>query len=140
MQGLYLLLHLLTRVAFKLDASYSFVVASCVMDLGLEVEASREARYGCSSSEGRARVDLIGRDCELEISEIFLMVDPGIWVPQYGIIAFMCTVTLHNMGVSAWSGFLRGLFGGLTNNIIYRSVSTTTSEGCPIDILGGLSI
>ena len=110
------------------------------MDLGLEVKAFREARYGCSSLGGRARVDLIGRDCELEISEILLMVDLGIWVPQYGIIAFMCTVTLHNMGVSAWSGFLRGLFGGLTNNIIYRSVSTTTSEGCLIDILGGLSI
>ena len=62
------------------------------------------------------------------------MVDPGIWVPQYGIIAFMCTITLHNMGVSAWSGFLRGLLGWLTNNIIYRSVSTTTSEGCPYDI------
>ena len=25
-------------------------------------------------------------------------------------------------------------FGGLTNNIIYRSVSTTTSEGCPYNI------
>ena len=123
-----------------MDASYTFVVASCVMELGLEVKAFREARYGCSSLGGRARVDLIGRDCELEISEILLRVDPRIWVPQYGIIVFMCTVTLHNMGVSAWSGFLRGLFGGLTKNIIYRSVSTTTLEGCPIDILGGLSI
>ena len=104
------------------------------MDLGLKVKAFREARYGCSSLGGMARVDLIGRDWELEISEILIMVDPGIWVPQYGIIAFMCTVTLHNMGVSAWSGFLRGLLRELTNNIIYRSVSTTTSEGCPYDI------
>ena len=80
------------------------------MDLGLEFKAFKEARYGCSSLGGSARVDLIGRDCELRISEILLMVDPRIWVPQYGIIAFMCTVTLHNMGVSAWSGFLRGLF------------------------------
>ena len=44
--------------------------------LGLEVEAFREARYGCSSLKCRVRVDLIGRDCELEISEILLMVDP----------------------------------------------------------------
>ena len=43
MQGMFLLLHLLTRVTFKLDASYSFIVASCVTDLGLEVEAFREA-------------------------------------------------------------------------------------------------
>ena len=30
MHGTFLLLHLLTRVAFKLDASYSFINASCV--------------------------------------------------------------------------------------------------------------
>ena len=63
MQGTFLLLQLLTRVAFKLDASYSLIVASCVMDLGLEVETFREARYGCSSLGGRVRVDRIGRDC-----------------------------------------------------------------------------
>ena len=61
---------------FKLDASYSFLVASCVMDLGLEVETSRESRCGCSSLGCRERVDRIGRDCELEISKILLMVDP----------------------------------------------------------------
>ena len=110
MQGTFLPSHLLTRVAFKLDASYSFIVASCVMDLGLEFETFREARCGCSSLGCRLRVDLIGRDCELEISKIWLIVDLRDW------------------------GFLRELFGGLTNNIIYRSVSTTTSEGCPYDI------
>ena len=48
------------------------------MDLGLEVEAFREARSGCSSLGCRVRVDLIGQDCELKISEILLMVDPGL--------------------------------------------------------------
>ena len=76
MQGTFLLLHLLTRVAFKLDASYSFINASYVIDLDLEVEAFREAMCGCSSLGCRVRVDLIGRDCELEIFEILLMVDP----------------------------------------------------------------
>ena len=71
-----LLLHLLTRVAFELDASYSFINVSCVTDLDLEVEAFREAMCGCSFLGCRVRVDLIGRDCELEISEILLMVDP----------------------------------------------------------------
>ena len=46
------------------------------MDLGLEVETFREARCGCSSLGGKVRVDRIGRDCELEISKILLMVDP----------------------------------------------------------------
>ena len=76
MQGTILLLHLLTRVVFKLDASYSFINASYVTELGLEVEAFREAKCGCSSLGCRVRVDLIGLDCELEISDILLMVDP----------------------------------------------------------------
>ena len=45
-------------------------------ELGLEVKAFREARRRCSSLGCRVRVDLIGRDCELEIFEILLMVDP----------------------------------------------------------------
>ena len=65
MQGTFLPSHLLTIVAFKLDASYSFIVASCVMDLGLEVKTFREARCRCSSLGCRVRVDLIGRTCEL---------------------------------------------------------------------------
>ena len=73
-------MHLLNRVGFKLDASYSFIVASCVMDFGLEVKAFREARYRCSSLGCRVRVDLIGRDYELEIYDILLMVDPWEWV------------------------------------------------------------
>ena len=38
------------------------------------------------------------------------------------------------IGVSACGGFLRELLEGLTNNISYRSASTTTSEGCPYNI------
>ena len=76
MHGTFLLFHLLTRVAFELDASYSFINASCVTYLDLEVVAFREAMCGCSSLGCKVRVDLIGRDCELEISEILLMVDP----------------------------------------------------------------
>ena len=56
MQGTFLLLHLLTRVAFEFDASYSFINASCVTNLDLEVEAFREAMCGCSSLGCRVRV------------------------------------------------------------------------------------
>ena len=66
-------------MAFKLDASYSFINASCVVDLGLEVEAFRETKCGCSSLGCRVRVDRIGQDCELEISKILLRVDPRDW-------------------------------------------------------------
>ena len=53
-----------------------FINASCVIESGLEVKVVREAMCGCSSLGGRVRVDRIGQDCELEISEILLMVDP----------------------------------------------------------------
>ena len=102
MQGTFLLLHLLTRVAFELDASYSFINASCVTDLGLEVEAFREGRCGCSSLGCRVRVDLIGQDCELEISEILLMVDP--WGGSHRV-GCRCMVTSRRVGCgcTVWS-------------------------------------
>ena len=43
MQGTFLLLQLLIKVAFELDASCSFLNASCVISLGIEVEAFRKA-------------------------------------------------------------------------------------------------
>ena len=74
MQGTFLLLHLSTRVAFKLDASCSFINASWVIDLDLEVEAFREM-MGNSSLGCRVRVGQMCRDRELGISVILLMVD-----------------------------------------------------------------
>ena len=53
-----------------------FINASCVIGLGLEVDSFREAKCRCSSLGCGVRVDMIGRDCELKISEILLMVDP----------------------------------------------------------------
>ena len=102
MQGTFILLYLLTRVAFELDASYSFINASYVTDLDLEVEAFREAMCGCSSLGCRVRVDLIDRDCELEISEILLMVDP--WGGSHRVRCG-CTVTLRRVGCGCtiWS-------------------------------------
>ena len=73
-QDTFLLSHLLTRVAFELDASGSFINASCVIGLGLEVEAFREM-MGNSSLGCRVRVGQMGRDRESGISVILLMVD-----------------------------------------------------------------
>ena len=98
MQGTFLLLHLLTRVTFKLDASYSFIIASCVMDLGLEFKAFRETRCGCSFLGCRVRVDRIGRDCELEISKILLMMDPRDW----GVIVWHYSVHVHGDIALSW--------------------------------------
>ena len=42
-QGTFLLLHLLPRVLFKFGCTIFITVASCVIDLNLEVETSRKA-------------------------------------------------------------------------------------------------
>ena len=52
-----------------------FIAASCVIGLGLEVEASGEAMCGRSSLGCRVRVEMICQSCESEISVILLMVD-----------------------------------------------------------------
>ena len=75
-----------------------FINASCVIGLGLEVEAFREARCRCSSLGCGVRVDMIGRDCELEISEILLMVDPRDW----GVTVWHHCVHVHDDITSCW--------------------------------------
>ena len=65
------------RVISNWDLS-RVVIPDTTLDLGLEVKAFRKSRNRCSSLGCRVRVDLIGRDYEWEISEILLMVDPGI--------------------------------------------------------------
>ena len=53
---------------------HSFINASCVIGLGLEVEAFREMMEN-SSLGCRVRVSQMCGDCESGISVIFLMVD-----------------------------------------------------------------
>ena len=56
-------------------ASHSFVAASCVKDLGLEVETFEQSLHVSSPIGTRVRVDQICWDYELEISKILLTVD-----------------------------------------------------------------
>ena len=72
-RGTFLLSHLLTRVAFELDASCSFINASCVLGLGIEVEAFREVMRN-SSRGSKVRVGQMCQDRESGISVILLMV------------------------------------------------------------------
>ena len=63
-----LLSRLWARVLFDSSASYSFIAASCVRELGLEVETLEKPLYVSSPLGTRVSVDLIFRGCELEIS------------------------------------------------------------------------
>ena len=81
-QGTVLLSRLWPRVLFDSGASHSFIAASVVIELGLEVEALEEPLYVSSPLRIRARIGMICRGCELEISEILLTVDLGSWTCQ----------------------------------------------------------
>ena len=73
---MFLLSRLWAKILFDYGASHSFVAASSVNVLGLEVETLDEPLHVSSPLGTRVRVDKICRDCELEISGILLR----IWV------------------------------------------------------------
>ena len=75
---MFLLSRLWARVLFDSGASHSFIAASCMRELGLEVEALEKPLYVSSPIGTRVSVDLICWGCELEISGILLIVD--LWV------------------------------------------------------------
>ena len=60
---------------FDFGASHSFIAASVVIELGLEVEALEEPLYVSSPLGIRERIGMICHDCELEISGILLTMD-----------------------------------------------------------------
>ena len=60
---------------FDSGTSHYFIVASCVKDLGLDVETLEELLHVSSSLGTKVSVDQICRGCELEILGILLTVD-----------------------------------------------------------------
>ena len=63
------------RVLFDSGAPHSFIAASVVIELGLEVETLEEPLHVSSPLGIRARIWMICRGCELEISGTILTVD-----------------------------------------------------------------
>ena len=83
-------------VLFDSGASHSFIVASCVKDLGLEVGTLEESLHVNSPLGTRESVDQICRDCELEISGILLIMDLRVmdmW--EFDVILGMNWLTTH---------------------------------------------
>ena len=60
---------------FDYGVSHSFIAASVVIELGLEVEALEKPLYVSSPLGIRTRIGMICRGFELEISGILLTVD-----------------------------------------------------------------
>ena len=61
---MFLLSRLWARILFDFGASHSFIAASCVRELGLEVETLEKPLYVSSPLGTRVSMDMICQDCE----------------------------------------------------------------------------
>ena len=83
---------------FDSGASHSFIDASCVKDLGLEVETLEQPLHVNSPLRTRVSVDYICRHCELEISRILLTVDLRVMdMSEFDVILRMDWLTAHRV-------------------------------------------
>ena len=97
-QGTFLLSRLWARVLFDSGASHSFIAASVVIELGLEVEILEEPLYVSSPLGIRARIGMICRGCELEISGALRTVDLRIMnMSEFDVILGMDWLTAYKV-------------------------------------------
>ena len=83
---------------FYSSASHSFIVSSCVRELGLEVETLEKLLYVSSPLGTRVSMDLICQGCKLEISGILLTVDLRIMdMSEFDVIFGMDWLTAHRV-------------------------------------------
>ena len=83
---------------FDSGASHSFITASVMIELGLEVEALEEPLYVSSPLGIKARIGMICRGCELEISRTLLTVDLRIMdMLEFDVILRMDWLTTYRV-------------------------------------------
>ena len=97
-QGTFLLSRLWARVLFDSGASHSFIAASVVIELGLEVETLEEPLYVSSPLGIRAGIGMICCGFELEISGILLTVDLRVMdLSKFDVILGMDWLTTYKV-------------------------------------------
>ena len=83
---------------FDSGVSHSFIAASCVKDLGLEVETLEKPLHVSSPLRTRVSVDKICRDCELEILGILLTMDLRVMdMSEFDVILRMDWLMAHRV-------------------------------------------
>ena len=107
---------------FDYGVSHSFIVASCVKDLGLEVETFEELLHVSSPLGTRVRVDKICQDCELEISGILLTVDLRVMdMSEFDIILGRDWLTAHRVVIDCDR---KRITAYTQDNVCVRGIST----------------
>ena len=97
-QDTFLLSRLWARVLFDSNALHSFIAASIVIELGLEVKALEEPLYVSSPLGIKARIGMICHGCELEISWILLTIDLRVMdMSEFDVILGMDWLTAYRV-------------------------------------------
>ena len=137
-QGTFLLSRLWARVLFDSGASHSFIAASVVIELGLEVETLEEPLYVSSPLGTRARLGMICRGCELEISGTLLTVDLRIMdMSEFDVIlgmdwliAYRVVIDCERRRVTAYTqDGTRVVFQGDKHGILPQTVYKSKRQG-----------
>ena len=85
-------------ILFDFGALHSFITASCVRELDLEVETLEELMHVNSPLGTRVSVDLICQGCELDISGILLTLDLRVMdMTKFDFILGMDWLTTHRV-------------------------------------------
>ena len=137
-QGTFLLSRLWARVLFDFGASHSFIAASVVIELGLEVETLKEPLYVSSSLGIRARIGMTCRGCELEISGTLLTMDLRIMdMSEFDVILGMDWLTAyrfiidceHRRVTAYMQDGTRVVFQGDKHDILPQTVYESMCQG-----------
>ena len=147
-QGTFLLSHLWARVLFDSGASHSFIAASVVIELGLEVETLVEPLYVSSPLGIRVRIGMICRGCELEISGTLLTVDLRIMdMSEFDVIlgmdwlmAYRVVINCERRRVTAYTpDDTRVVFKGDKHDIFSQTVYESRCQGQLVGWLASLT-
>ena len=137
------------RVLFDSGASHSFIVVSIVIKLGLEVETLEEPLYVSSSLGIRARIGMICRGCEFEISGTLLTVDLRIMdMSEFDVILGMDCLTAYRVvidykrrRVTAYTqDGTRMVFQGDKHDILPHTVYESRCQGQLASCLASLTL
>ena len=123
---------------FDSGASHSFIAASVVIELGLEVETLEEPLYMSSPLGIRARIGMICRGCELEISGTLLTVDLRIMdmlefdviLRMDWLIAYRVVIDCEHRRVTTYTqDGIRVVFQGDKHDILPQIVYESRCQG-----------
>ena len=137
------------RVLFDSGASHSFIAASVVIELGLEVETLEEPLYVSSPLGIREIIGMICRGCELEISGTLLTVDLRIIdMSEFDVILGMDWLTSYRVVIdcerrrvtSYTQDDTRVVFQGDKHDIFPQTVYESKCQGQLVGWLASLTL